>query len=65
MPWRRPKLRRVERKSSGARQSSTELPEWAEDAKKRLGDVPLPPPKQQDATERSVSAAVTSLVVHS
>ncbi|XP_037092281.1 cytokinesis protein sepA-like isoform X3 [Pollicipes pollicipes] len=42
VPWRRPQLRKVGRRSAAGRQPSSELPPWAEDAKRRLGDVPLP-----------------------
>ena len=48
VPWRKPKLKKVERKGSVTQAPPTEppaRPPWADDAKRRMGDVPVTPQK--------------------
>ena len=56
VPWRKPKLKKVERKGSVTQAPPSEpptRPPWADDAKRRLGDVPVTSQKPA-ANNRSV-----------
>lgn len=52
VPWRKPNLRRVGRQTSASRRASSDIPAWAEEAKKRLGDVPIQSQKPETPSSK-------------